>query len=234
MWCRARRMGCLLSVVAQLIHTGCAERADAPEAAPARSVLEAESAADALSQVEAHLMTVQGRVIEFEVVSEGAFDARLLGQVSLASGNDAAIEASGTFGPDSVRLWARGTGGRMMWGNAETSAEDELPPAFREAIVIGLVRMGVLHNLARLVSGAPPDRTDGTVRSWVEAEDVTWVPAAAEDGARGIRFGILVSGVRTAEATVWLDADGRLAGRDQVVRFAGGEMRVVERYVIRD
>jgi hypothetical protein len=226
-------LGYLLGV-AQLIHAGCAERADAPEGAPARSVLEVESAAEALSQVEADLMTGQGRVIDFQVVSAGAFSARLEGQVILTSGDDLSIEASGTFGPDSVSPWARGTGGRMMWGNAETTAEDELPPALREAIIIGLVRMGVLHNLARLVSGAPPDRTDGTARSLVDAEDVTWVPAAAEDGARGISFGILVSGARTADATVWLDADGRLVGRDQMVRFPGGEMRVVERYVVRD
>lgn len=226
-------MGYFLGV-AWLIPTGCAERANAPEGASVGSVLEVESAAEALSQVEADLMTVEGRTVDFQVVSEGAFRASLEGQVILTSGNDLSMEASGTFGPDSVSLWARGTGGRMMWGNGETSAEDELPPALREAVVIGLVRMGVLHNLARLVSGAPPDRSDGTARSWVEAEDVTWVPAAAEEGARGIRFGILVSGERAADATVWLDADGRLVGRDQVVQFPDGEMRVVERYVVRD
>lgn len=223
-----------MRVGALLILTGCTERAETPERAPAGSVLEVESAAEALSRVESDLMTAEGSVVEFQVASEGAFSASLEGRLNLGSANDLSLEASGTFGSDSVTLRARGAGGRMMWGNGEISAEDELPPALREAVVIGLVRMGVLHNLARLVSGAPPDRVDGTVRSWVEVEDVTWVPAAAEEGGRGITFGIRVSGERAADATVWLDPDGRLVGRDQVVQFAGGEMRVVERYVLRD
>lgn len=229
----ARRIGYLLGM-AWVIPAGCGDGRETPEAASGGSVLEVESAAEALSQVEADLMTVDGRVVDFQVVSEGAFSASLAGQAILTSGTDLSLEASGSFGPDSVSLWVRGADGRMVWGNGEAAEEAELPPALREAVVIGLVRMGVLHNLARLVSGAPPDRTDGTVRSWVEAEDAAWVPAAAEEGARGIRFGIRVSGERTADATVWLDADGRLVGRDQVVRFPGGEMRVVERYVVRD
>jgi hypothetical protein len=235
-WLRASVMGCLLGV-AWWIPTACTPPADPPQVDQpdaVENVLEIESPAEALSQVEADLMTGEGRTVDFQVVSEGAFSASLQGQVVLGAGDELSLEASGTFGADSVRLWVRGTGDRMMWGNGATSSEDELPPALREAVVIGLVRMGVLHNLARLVSGAPPDRTDGTVRSWVQTEEVRWVPGEPEDGARGIEFGILVSGERSADATVWLDADGRLIGRDQVVEFPGGQMRVIERYVVRD
>jgi hypothetical protein len=90
--------------------------------------------------------------------------------------------------------------------------------------------MGVLHNLARLVSGAPPDRVDGTVRSWVELEDIEWSEEVSEEGLEGVRFRIIVSGEPAGRATVWLDEDGTLMGRDQVVEFPGGDMRVRERY----
>jgi hypothetical protein len=223
-----------LTAAACAILAACSPWATTGEWEPVPGMARVESAADALSRVEAEWMAAQGTTVEFRVTSEGAFTASLDGQLLLASGNDLSLEATGTFGADSVSLHARGAGGRLTWGNQATSAESEMPPALREAIVIGLVRMGVLHNLARLVSGAPPDRTDGTVRSWVEVEDATWVPATDGAGRRGIHFGIVVSGQRVADATVWLDADGRLVGRDQVVRFPGGEMRVVERYVVRD
>jgi hypothetical protein len=220
--------------VTSLVMAGCVERSGTPAQEPERSILEMESAEDALRQVEADLMAADGRTVEFEVVSEGAFSAALEGRLNLATGEELSLEATGTFGPDPATPWVRGTGGRMLWGNGDAAHEAELPPALREAVVIGLVRMGVLHNLARLLSGAPPDHADGTVRSWVETEEVRWVPATPDDGARGIAFGILVSGARTADATVWLDADGRLVGREQVVRFPGGEMRVVERYRLRE
>jgi hypothetical protein len=210
------------------------ERAEGPEGESPARVLQVESAAEALSMVESELMAAQERALDFEVVSEGAFHASLQGRLVLAGGDALSMEASGTFGADTVRLRVRGEEGRMMWGNSSTTEEAELPPDLRGSVVLGLVRMGVLHNLARLVSGAPPERTDGSVGLWVETEEARWVSARTEDGARGIHFGIVVSGSRTAEATVWLDAGGHLVEREQVVRFPGGEMRVVERYASRD
>ena len=41
------------------------------------------------------------------------------------------------------------------------------PPALNEAIVIGLTRMGHLHNIAVLTGGLPPDHSDGGAADWV-------------------------------------------------------------------
>jgi hypothetical protein len=91
--------------------------------------------------------------------------------------------------------------------------------------------MGILHNLARLTAGAAPDRTDGTVRSWVEAVEPVWYDGTPEVGAHGVSFGIRVAGQTSGRATLCLDAEGGPLGPDQVVEFPGGEMRVRERYV---
>lgn len=234
MWSvRAGWVACLMAVGGAML-TGCGEAGESPEAPQEASVLEVESAAEALSMVEDRLMSAEGRTVGFRVTSEGTFSASLEGELVLTSPTEVSMEASGTFGTDSVDLWVRGTMEGMSWGNADRSEEADLPPGLRESLVIGLVRMGVLHNLARLVSGAPPERTDGTVRSWVQADEAEWVSADPERGARGIAFGIWVYGERTADATVWLDADGRLVGRDQVVAFPGGAMRVEEWYELRE
>jgi hypothetical protein len=52
-------------------------------------------------------------------------------------------------------------------------------------------------------------------------------------GARGVTFEIWVEDQPAGEATLWLNGGGELVGRNQVVRFPGGEMVVRERYQVR-
>jgi hypothetical protein len=186
--------------------------------------------AEALSVIESRLMEAGPGSVAFEVSSEGAFSAALAGELRFMTGDDVALEAEGSFGDARVALGLASEGGVMTWGNQDVRREGPHPQALREAVAIGLVRMGVLHNLARLVSGAPPDRADGTVRDWVRAEGVVWTEDPSDPDRRGLSFTIRVDGQEAGEATLWVSPAGVLLGRDQVVRFPGGEMRVRERY----
>jgi len=71
----------------------------------------------------------------------------------------------------------------------ERCFDEPVPPEVREALVIGLTRMGILHNLARLVAGVPPDRASGGVRDWVEGREIAWADSV-EVGELGVRFEI--------------------------------------------
>jgi hypothetical protein len=188
------------------------------------------SPTEALAAIEAQLLRVEGGRIEFDVRSEGAFEASLEGVLTLGQANALALDASGVFGPNSVSLWLDATDASMSWGNQTTEAELARPDGLREAVVIGFVRMGVLHNLARLTGGAPPDHMDGDVRAWVQAVDPQWTTGDPEVGTHGISFELEVDGRRSGTATVWLGSDGTVVGRDQLVQFTTGEMRVTERY----
>lgn len=184
-----------------------------------------------------YLSVLEGRLLEdgigrlaFAVWAEGVFEAELTGLVD--SGEDRAVElkADGTFGGGFVDLSLSVQGGRMIGGSADRRFDEPAPPELREALVIGLTRMGILHNLARLVGGMPPDRAGGGVQGWVEAREVEWRSDDVEVGRRGVTLEIWVEDQPAGEATLWLDAEGELVGRDQVVRFPGGEMVVRERY----
>jgi hypothetical protein len=214
------------------LATGCSSSRETLEegGAPTTSPSPASSPQEASSRTEAQFLGGDGARVEFEVRSEGAFEASLEGSLALGEGNALELAAAGVFGPDSVSLWLDATDEVMSWGNQANESEGVRPAGVREAVVIGFVRMGVLHNLARLVGAAPPDRMDGGVRSWVQAVDPQWVTGEPEVGARGISFGIDVAGQRSGSATIWLDPDGTMVGRNQVVQFPGGEMRVTERY----
>jgi hypothetical protein len=187
-------------------------------------------ATEALSVIEDRLIEGGPATVRFEVSAEGAFSASLAGELRLLAGDDVALEAEGTFGGHPVTLELASGDGVMIWGNQDARRDGPHPEALREALVIGLTRMGILHNLARLVAGAPPDRADGSVRSWVEAEGVRWAEGDPDESGPGLSFGIRFDGQEAGDATLWVSPDGSLLRRDQVVRFPGGEMLVRERY----
>jgi hypothetical protein len=186
------------------------------------------------AQLEEELLQRPELRVSFHITSQGAFAAELEGVLTLGAGSGTSLVAEGTFGDEPVTLSLSTSEGQMSGGSQERTFQEPLPNGMREALVIGLTRMGLLHNLARLVAGAPPDRADGTVREWVEVRGVSWA-ASTEDapGTRGIHFHIWVAGQPAGEATLWLGEGGLPVFREQVVRFPGGEMRVVERYEVK-
>lgn len=212
------------------MSVGCTGEQESLEGGEVRVPLLQMSPQEALTQTEQQLLGVDGQRVVFGVRSEGAFEGSLEGELTLGEGNALKLDASGVFGADSVALWLDATDTLMSWGNQGNESEQSRPAGLRDAVVVGFVRMGVLHNLARLVAGVPPDRMDGDVRSWVEVVDPEWVSGEAEVGQQGISFGIEVAGQRAGTATVWLTADGTMVARDQLVQFPTGEMTVRERY----
>jgi len=209
---------------------------DANDSVPGREMYQAFSpmeADEAFGRLEEKLLALQRVEVRYHITSQGAFAADLEGALRLEGEHDLSLTGHGTFGggPASVHLTA--APGWMTGGNQNEAFEGPAPAGLREAVVVGLTRMGLLHNLARLVAGAPPDRADGTVREWVEVREVDWVVSAGEaPGARGIHFQIWVAGQPAGEAALWLDERGLPVLREQVVRFPGGEMRVTERYEV--
>jgi len=171
--------------------------------------------------------------VRFHITSEGAFQAELRGELHLGVDGVASLLGEGTFGGEAAAPFLTVSEGRMAGGNRERTFQVAAPAHLREALVMGLTRMGLLHNLARLVAGSPPDRADGTVGEWVQVHDLA-LEAPREDapGSTGIRFGISVAGQPAGEATLWLGENGQPVLREQIVRFPAGEMRVVERYEI--
>ena len=205
---------------------------DAP--APGRADAPADPRAlfDALEQ---RLLRSERVHVELTVTSDAVFPSDLAGTLALGPGHAVALVFAGTFGEDAqeIELSASDATMALRAGGAD-GFRQETPPALREGLLIGLTRMGLLHNMAMLIAGQPPDRTDGTVRDWVQVSGFATGPTAAVEGrsARPVRFDIAVSGQPVGEATLWLDTQtGLPVARDQMVRFPDGEMRVRERYL---
>jgi len=185
------------------------------------------------AQMERRLLDAPDLHLRYTVASEGAFDASLAGTLQIRQGPVVELQAAGTFGDAPVTLHLLSDGRTMVGGSAQRTFREATPPALHEALVLGLTRMGILHNLARLTGGATPDRAAGGVEEWVEVREIAVEPpaAGADPGQLVLAFAIHVAGTRTAEARLWIDRrTGLPVRREQVVSFPGGSMRVVEHY----
>jgi hypothetical protein len=179
-------------------------------------------------RAERTLLEAERLEMHFHVESSGAFEAVFDGSIVESIGL-LMLEATGTWGGDAVAVSAEATADRLVLNTPAGASSRDRGRGLEDAIIIGLTRMGVLHNLARLVAGNPPDREEGGVRQWVRVEDVEFVAG----NQNVLRFGIVVNGSRQGEATLYLDpVSGVPARREQVVRFPGGEMQVLEQYDI--
>lgn len=162
--------------------------------------------------------------LPFEVVSEGAFTADLTGEISVGAGGEATLRARGTFGGQTVDHALVSDGTEVVVTTPAGEQRFPAPPFLGDALTVGLVRMGVLHNLARLVGGQLPDHAEGGVRSWVRLRE------AASEEPDAIGAAIRVSNVPSGHADLKVDDAGRPLWRGQTVAFPTGSMRVEERY----
>lgn len=195
-----------------------------------------EDAGAALAAVETRTLEAPTVRVDYRITSAGAFTADLTGTLGLGRFDRALLLANGTFGGAPQRLVLTAEKQAMRGLHADTVVfSAPQPPALREALVLGLTRMGLLHNLARLTAGQPPDHAEGSIEGWIEPVNVAWGPKGTIGGraAQALQFTLRVGGTDAADVTLWLDAEtGWPVGRDQSVTFPDGTMRVEERYAV--
>lgn len=199
---------------------------------PGTALAETDAVA-AFTLLEARLLEAEAVDVEFDIRATGALEAALEGRASVTGPTEASLSADGSFaGAEAdIDLVAQESG--MNGGNGSKTFDIETPPALSEGLLIGFTRMGLLHNLAVLSSGSPPDKTDGGVREWVTVQDLVLEESAPISGVETKAFGftVVVGGQPSAVARLWVDArTGLPMRRTQVVSFPEGEMRVLEHY----
>jgi hypothetical protein len=159
--------------------------------------------------------------------SFAAMERRLLSgllQLQVTSHAEGAVRADATtevsIGP-AVRLHARGTFDGKPFAH---DFDEPSTPALRDAVVLGMTRNGLLHNLSNLAQGNGIDHADGGARDWITAEKFRRVKG-------GVSYVILLGGKDFGFATLLIDAKTKLPRkRTQVVHFPDGDMRVTETY----
>jgi hypothetical protein len=216
-----------LCVLSALV-TGCAPRV--ASTGPADATADPQRM---FADLEARLLGAPSLRVRYTATAEGALSASLEGALNTVGADDLEITAAGTLGGSAVTAFLRADGEVLEGRAGARDLREDVPAALHEAVILGLTRMGILHNVSRLTAGAIPDRASGGVRDWVSVEDVAMDRSAQgpRPGLIALRFSIHLSGRHVADATLWLDAvSGLPVHREQTVSFPGGQMRVTESY----
>jgi len=145
----ARRAGAVL--LAAGVLTGCS--APAPEGSEASSADVGSDPAAAFLAVEDRLLAARTVRLDFEITAEGAVVVALEGRLEMDAGDDVLLTAAGTFAGQPVDVRLETDGEAYAFGNPPEGAGAPVPPELPRAILVGMTRMGLLHNLARLTAG---------------------------------------------------------------------------------
>ena len=170
-------------------------------------------------ELEQQMLESEGINLAFEISSEGAVKSALTGRLALCRGNRIMIQSSGELFGQPVKNSLRSDGLVMNLNQQQKN----LPVKLNEAVVVGMLRMGLLHNLARLGGNLAPDHAGGGVADWVQ------VPVVRVN-SDNLYFDILVAGTRAGRAELILSEDGLPLKRVQKVYFGSEVMNVTESY----
>jgi hypothetical protein len=239
-WTRRLRAAGTLALLVALTATASscgrgkpAEQQAGTKDAPVNTIAANADPESLFTAIETRLLNARTLDVVYDITSEGSIPSAVRGMLTLAEGNRAHMSPTGAFMDTPVDHSIVSDGSRMAIRSDTTVVLSAAPPFLNEAIVIGLTRMGHLHNIAVLTGGLPPDHSDVGAVDWVRAAnfarsdsvtspDPTWATVA---------FDIFMGDRIVAHATLWLDpATGLPAGRAQTVYFPSGDMRVIERY----
>jgi len=204
------------------------------QSASAQDIVGVEGPAAAeLVALEARLLAAPSVRVRYDITAKGALTTHLKGELGLQGESRLKLDGAGPFGGSELNVSLVSDGKSLKGGTQPRPFDISTPPALREAVAIGFTRMGLLHNLARLTAGAPPDHAGGGVQDWVVLRGVKKgeIEKIGEVRAVPLSFELVVSGVPSGVATLWLDEDSGLpVQRTQTVHFGSDEMEVLERY----
>jgi hypothetical protein len=193
----------------------------------------AASGEELFTALEKRLQDANNVTIGAVITASGAVDARVAGETQLVAGKQLRFGFRGKFMGEqwTAELFSNKTDTR--WRTENDFFTGERGPELEQSILLGFTRMGLLHNVATIGSGNPPEHADGGVTEWIKVVNFTEVVDEDLKGRATQRFGfeILVDGQDSGTVTLWLDAEtGMPARREQTVPFPDGEMKVVEIY----
>lgn len=188
---------------------------------------------EAFATLEQRLLEAPQVNCESHLVAEGAVAADLRALHILGRDGWGHVEVTGTMLGKPVDARFAYSGDVVTFTSADERRELPMPADLRGGLLLGLTRMGWMHNVAMLVMGGWPDATDGKVDDFTRAVHVLGGEQLEVDGRerRALTFGVEVRGQVAATAVLWLDCEtGLPLERWQKVQTPKGEMRVVETY----
>jgi hypothetical protein len=218
----------LLAVVAL---TACSPSPPAP--ATPGTVLPPTPSSSPLDALEQRLTSARTFRLHARLASGGRIESHFDGTLVAGPERRMRLTMQGALGNKDVDATFLCDGSKMGGGARGQPFAMDAAPGVREGIAVALVRLGLLHDVARLSSGLPPDFLDGRAREHLEVTGLTQRPGPDLRGAPTLElsYAVSVDGHRAAEETLLLDQrTGLPLKRRVIVHFPEGDMDVGEEY----
>lgn len=199
-----------------------------------RALALGEDPVELMAQLESRLASARRVLIEADIESTGAIAVKLKGTTELNDRNRARVAYAGEFAGKPVTLSLTADGRALKIGNGSGQQALPVEAESNRALIVGLARMGVLHNLARAVSLQGPDHAAAGVAQWVQLDSfrpTTYAIGGEMEGLMSFGYDLVVDGETSGSVRLWLDPQTLLPKRRSVVvRFPQGDMTVTEDY----
>lgn len=193
-----------------------------------------DSGSEVLERLEARLLQARVVRVEASLRATGAVQATLEGFTELRGRNHAQARYEGRFAGAAALLTLAADGRQLQLGNAGRSRTLPVGADSNRALLLGLTRMGLWHNLTRAVALEAPDHDVGGFGDWSVADNfrpVTFAQVGELAGLATLGFDLQLDGRPTASVQLWLEpASGLPRRREQTLQLPAGEVRVVETY----
>ncbi len=187
----------------------------------------AEDPEAAFTTMEQRLLAASSISFDFQVAVEGVLEGAFTGSASVASDGALTIHAEGRFIERDLVMDLSTDADSIRMVTSEMSDVVPRQSDTFNAVVVGLTRMGFMHNLAALTTVSPPEQGEGGIQTWVTVTNFS--ESEVGEYSSGVAFDIFIEEERSSSAVLAI-IDGVPALRRQVVSFPGGEMIVTEEF----
>jgi hypothetical protein len=191
-----------------------------------------EDPAQLMRDLEARLIGARHVLIESRIEARGAVTGSLTGRVELFDRNRAELLYTGSMSgqPGPIALSADGRLLELQSGQVRQSLR--VGRESNRALLVGMMRMGLLHNLARVQALQGPDHAEGGVERWARLDSfrpTTYILGGELEGT--MSFGFDFDTGEPVPSRLWLDPASSLPRRREItLRVRDGEVKVVEDY----
>lgn len=163
-------------------------------------------------------------MVNYSATGSGLADISLSGFLSFTLDSSMVFNAIYTFTGRNIAVSPNSKADIISLNSTEIDALYSRPPALKEAVVLGLTRMGIMHNLARISYNQLPERKIGNIKEWLTVERLIY------HNDNSMSFNVMANGQNSASAKLWIDETGLPLKRKQTVCFPQGKLRVIETF----
>lgn len=203
-------------------------------AASAAATAQVQDPAVVMAQLEARVLAARRVLVDADIETFGAVTARLTGQGELLDRNRASLAYAGSFAGSPVELGLSADGRILQWRRGGDTRQEAVARESNRALLLGLLRMGLLHNLSRGAGLPGLDIARATTEPGIALDSfrpTTFVLGGELEGSMSFGFDVMAGADVAGAVRLWLHPVSGLPRRRQLtVRLAQGDLTVVEDY----